>query len=63
MDILLIAGNGLGPLSGAWLVSSVVNKDLNCSLRIFALARGSLVMSSNQYLAVVLNQRLLAFDK
>lgn len=47
MDILLIVGNGLGFLFGVWLVLFVVNKDLNCLLRIFVLVWGLLVMSSN----------------
>lgn len=47
--MLFIVENGLGPLSGAWLVSSVVNTDLNCSFKIFALACGSMVMSPSVF--------------
>lgn len=31
MDMLFIDRNGLEPLSGAWLVCSVINTYLNCS--------------------------------
>lgn len=35
MTMLSIVENGLGPLSGVWLVSSEVKMDLNCSFRMY----------------------------
>lgn len=49
MTMLSIVENGLGPLSGVWLVSSEVKTDLNCSFRMLALDCGSLVISPSEF--------------